>query len=61
VAREFGQEMRVLAGLDGHELTSAVECLAWVQVKAWAWVLLGGHLGNGGHIVYTRLHRWGCH
>jgi len=59
VAREFGQETRVLAGLGGHGLASAVERLARVQVKAWAWALLGGHLGKGGHIVYTRLCRWG--
>ena len=49
----------MLAGLDGRKMFSVVACLAHVSVKAWAWVLLEGHLGNGGHIVYTRPHRWG--
>jgi len=60
VAREFGQEMRVLAGLGRHRLASVVERLAQVRVKAWAWALLRGHLGKGRCIVYTRLCRWGC-
>ena len=57
MAREFGQETRVLAGLDGHGMSSMVEHLVWVRVKAWAWAVLGQLLESGGRIACTRQHR----